>query len=302
MAGATQQAPAGPVPGPGRRMSAALYRHTRLRLIALVTAPAAWLVVIYLGSLALLFASSVWKVNTFTGTIIHTFTLENFATLVSEPIYLLVIGRTVGIAALVTVLDMVLAIPMAVYMSRVAGPWTRRALVIAVLTPLWSNYLVKAYAWRVMLSGGGLIDWLTQPFGASSPGFSATSTTLVLAYLWLPYMVLPIYAGMDRLPNSLLEASSDLGARSWRTFRLVVLPIIKPTIIAGSIFTFSLALGDYIAVKIVGGGTQMIGNVVYANIGSANNLPFAAALAVVPVLIMIVFLLAVRRTGALDEM
>ena len=282
-----------------RRVSAFLYRHAGARLAALVTAPALWLVVVYLGSLALLLVTSVWTVNSFTGNVVPVVTLDNFATIFSEGIYRVIIGRTVGIAAAVTVIDILLAVPMALYMARVAKPWARRLLVVAILTPLWSNYLVKAYAWKVMLSEGGLIDWLT---GGSSPGFSATSTTLVLSYLWLPYMILPIYAGLDRLPDSLLEASSDLGARSWRTLRMVVLPIIKPAIIAGSIFTFSLALGDYIAVQIVGGGTQMIGNVVYANVGAANNLPFAAALAVVPIVIMVVFLLAVRRTGALDEM
>ena len=285
-----------------RRASALLYKHAGARLAALVTAPALWLVVVYLGSLAMLLVTSVWTVNTFTGNVVPVFTLDNFVTIVREGVYRVIISRTIGIAAAVTVIDMVFAIPMAVYMARVAKPWSRRLLVVAILTPLWSNYLVKAYAWRVMLSEGGLIDWLTRPVGASSPGFSATSTIIVLSYLWLPYMILPIYAGLDRLPDSLLEASSDLGARSWRTFRLVVLPIIKPAIIAGSIFTFSLALGDYIAVQIVGGGTQMIGNVVYANVGAANNLPFAAALAVVPIIIMVVFLLAVRRTGALDEM
>jgi putative spermidine/putrescine transport system permease protein len=288
--------------GAGRRVSSLLYRHAVLRLAALVTAPALWLVVVYLGSLALLLVTSVWTVNSFTGNIVPTFTFDNFATILHEGVYRVIVGRTVGIAAMVTVIDMVLAVPMAVYMARVAKPWARRLLVVAILTPLWSNYLVKAYAWKVMLSEGGLIDWLTHPVGASSPGFSVTSTTIVLAYLWLPYMILPIYAGLDRLPNSLLEASSDLGARSMRTFRMVVLPIIRPAIIAGSIFTFSLALGDYIAVQIVGGGTQMIGNVVYANVGAANNLPFAAALAVIPIVIMVVFLLAVRRTGALDEM
>jgi len=289
--------------GPARRrVSAILYRHTGARLAALVTAPALWLVVVYLGSLGLLLVTSVWTVNTFTGEVVPVVTLDNFATIFSEGIYQVIIGRTVGIAAAVTVIDMLFAVPMALYMSRVAKPWARRLLVVAILTPLWSNYLVKAYAWKIMLSQGGLIDWLVRPFGAQSPGFSATSTIIVLSYLWLPYMILPIYAGLDRLPDSLLEASSDLGARSWRTLRKIVLPVIKPAIIAGSIFTFSLALGDYIAVQIVGGGTQMIGNVVYSNVGAANNLPFAAALAVVPIVIMVVFLLAVRRTGALDEM
>lgn len=296
MAGATAAG------GTRRRISAVLYRHGRLRLAGLLVTPVTWLVVVYLGSLALLFASSVWTVNDFTGNVVHTFTLNNFKTLVTEPVYLKIIGRTVLIALIVTAADMAFAIPMAFYMAKVARPWTARLLVVAVLTPLWSNYLVKAYAWRIMFSAGGLIDWVTKPFGLASPGFNAVSTTIVLAYLWLPYMILPIYAGLDRLPNSLLDASSDLGARPMRTFRLVVLPTIKPAVIAGAIFTFSLSLGDYIAVQIVGGGTQMIGNVVKANVGAAGNLPFAAALALVPVVIMIIVLLGARRTGALEDL
>jgi putative spermidine/putrescine transport system permease protein len=173
--------------------------------------------------------------------------------------------------------------------------------VIAILTPLWASYLVKAYSWRVMLANGGPIDAL---FGGAGhgPGYGLPATIIVLSYLWLPYMILPIYAGLERLPNSLLEASADLGGRGWRTFRSVVVPMIIPSIFAGSIFTFSLSLGDYITVQIVGGKSQLIGNLVYANIGAANNLPFAAALATVPVVVMVVYLIAVRRSGALEEL
>nr|WP_277350284.1 ABC transporter permease subunit [Nonomuraea sp. FMUSA5-5] len=181
---------------------------------------------------------------------------------------------------------------MAFAMAKLAGPRTRRWLVIAVLTPLWASYLVKAYAWRVMLSSGGLLGW----------GFGLTATVLTLAYLWLPYMILPIYAGLERLPGSLLEAAGDLGARSWQVFRTVVWPLTFPAVIAGSIFTFSLSLGDYIAVKIVGGRSQLIGNVVYDNIGAAGDLPFAAAVATVPVVVMLGYLAAVRRTGALESL
>jgi putative spermidine/putrescine transport system permease protein len=171
-----------------------------------------------------------------------------------------------------------------------------------VLMPLWASYLVKAYAWRGMLSTGGLLDWLAAPVGLQSPGYGLAATILTLAYLWLPYMVLPIYAGLERLPNSLLEASADLGARSGRTLRHVILPMAFPAIVAGSVFTFSLSLGDYIAVKIVGGANQLLGNVVFDNVGAANNLPFAAAVATVPVVVMLVYLAAVRRTGALESL
>jgi putative spermidine/putrescine transport system permease protein len=190
---------------------------------------------------------------------------------------------------------------MAFYMAKVASPGARRWLVIAILTPLWASYLVKAYAWRVMLANGGPID---SVFGGpgSGPGYGLPATTIVLSYLWLPYMILPIYAGLERLPDSLLEASADLGGRAWRTFRSVIVPVIVPSIFAGSIFTFSLSLGDYITVQIVGGKSQLVGNLVYANIGAANNLPFAAALATIPVVIMVIYLVAVRRSGALEEL
>jgi putative spermidine/putrescine transport system permease protein len=194
---------------------------------------------------------------------------------------------------------LVVALPMAFFMAKVASPRVRHWLVIAILTPLWASYLVKAYAWRVMLANGGLID---SVLGGHGPGYGLPAVVIVLSYLWLPYMILPIYAGLDRLPNSLLEASADLGGKAGRTFRSVVLPMLVPSIFAGSIFTFSLSLGDYITVQIVGGKTQLIGNLVYANIGAADNLPFAAALAVIPALIMVIYLYAVSRSGALEQL
>jgi putative spermidine/putrescine transport system permease protein len=178
----------------------------------------------------------------------------------------------------------------------------QRLLVIAVLMPLWASYLVKAYAWRGMFSEGGLISWLAAPFGLNTPGYGLVATTIVLAYLWLPFMILPVFAGLQRLPDSLLEASADLGAHSWTTLRRVVLPMAFPALVAGSIFTFSLSMGDYIAVRIVGGTGQLIGTVVYSNIGAANNLPFAAAVATVPVAVMLLYLAVVRRTGALENL
>jgi ABC-type spermidine/putrescine transport system permease subunit I len=284
-----------------RAFSAWLHRHARVRLVALLSAPLLWLVGAYLGALTVLFVSSLWTVNTFTGDLVRQPTLANYRTILAEPVYRTVALRSLGVAAAVTLIDAAIALPMAFFMAKVAAPRTRKLFVIAILTPLWASYLVKAYAWRVMLANGGVFDWLLGGDGRG-PGYGLTATVLVLAYLWLPYMILPVYAGLDRLPDSLLEASADLGARPGRTFRAVVLPMIVPAVVAGSIFTFSLSLGDDVTVQIVGGKTQLIGNLVYANIGAANNLPFSAALATVPVLIMVVYLAAARRSGALGEL
>ena len=174
-------------------------------------------------------------------------------------------------------------------------------LVVAVLMPLWSSYLVKVYTWRIMLSNEGIVNWLLEPFGLNGPGFGNVATWLVFSYLWLPFMILPIYVGLERIPNSLLDASGDLGAGAWMTFRRVVFPLALPAIVAGSIFTFSLTLGDYITPTLVS-STQFIGNVVYANVGIANNLPLAAAFATVPVMIMIVYLMVARSMGAFDSL
>lgn len=283
-------------------MSGRLHRRPALRVGLLLTPPLLWLGVAYLGALAALFVTSLWGQNSFTGEVERNWTLDNFRDLLTIGVYRSITLRTLGVAALVTVVDAVLAFPIALFMAKVASPRVERLLVIAVLMPLWASYLVKAYAWRGMLSSGGLGDWLTRPFGLHSPGYGLAATILTLAYLWLPYMVLPLYAGLERLPDSLLEASADLGARSGRTLRYVVLPVAFPAIVAGSVFTFSLSLGDYIAVKIVGGANQLLGNVVFDNVGAANNLPFAAAVATVPVVVMLVYLAAVRRTGALENL
>ena len=261
-----------------------------------------WLGVAYIGALAALFVTSLWGQNSFTGEIERVWTLDNFRDLFTVEVYRAITFRTLLIAALVTVVDAVIAFPIALYMAKVASPRAQRILVIAVLMPLWASYLVKAYAWRGLLSNDGFISWIAAPFGLGSPGYGLAATIITLAYLWLPYMILPIYAGLERVPDSLFEASSDLGASSATTLRRVVLPLVFPAMVAGSIFTFSLSMGDYIAVKIVGGTTQMIGNVVYDNVGAANNLPFAAALATIPVVVMLLYLAAVRRTGALDNL
>jgi len=279
-----------------------LHRRPGLRLGLLLTPPMLWLGVAYLGALAALFMTSLWGQNSFTGEIERTWTLDNFRDLFQIEVYRTITVRTLAVAALVTVVDALIAFPIALYMAKVASPRVRRMLVIAVLMPLWASYLVKAYAWRGMLSQDGLLSWIAAPFGLESPGYGLTATIITLAYLWLPYMIIPVYAGLERLPDSLLEASSDLGARSGHTLRRVILPMAFPAIVAGAIFTFSLSMGDYIAVRIVGGANQMLGNVVYDNVGAANNLPFAAAVATVPVVVMLFFLGAVRRTGALENL
>jgi putative spermidine/putrescine transport system permease protein len=277
-------------------------RSPGLRTGLLLLPPMLWLGVAYLLALGALFVTSLWSQNDFTGDIERVWSFDNYRQMWEVPVYRTIAFRTIGIAALVTVVDAVIAFPIALFMAKVASPRGRRLLVIAVLMPLWASYLVKAYAWRGMFSEGGLIDWLGAPFGIQSPGYGLTATAITLAYLWLPYMVLPIFAGLERVPDSLLEASGDLGASGLTTLRRVVLPMAFPAVVAGSIFTFSLSLGDYIAVQIVGGTSQLLGNVIYINVGSANNLPFAAALSTIPVVVMFLYLAAARRTGALENL
>jgi putative spermidine/putrescine transport system permease protein len=285
-----------------RRFSGVLHRHPRLRLLLLLALPMLVLVVVYLGALAVLLLSAFWSTDVFTGDVVKEFTTDNLREVVSNATYRTVILRTVLVAVAVTVICAVLAFPMAFYMAKVASPRARRWLVVAVLTPLWASYLVKAYAWRSMLAGDGVVNWALDPVGLKGPGFGLAATVIVLSYLWLPYMILPVYAGLERLPDSLLEASGDLGATAGRTFRSVVAPLGFPAVFAGAVFTFSLSLGDYIAVQIVGGKSQLLGNLIQGNSGAANNLPLAAALAAVPIVIMVVFLLGIRKTGALDNL
>jgi len=277
------------------------YRHPRLRLAGLLSAPMLWLVLLYLGSLAALFITAFWTVDDFTGQVVRTFTLENFVEVFTNSAYYQVILRTVAIAILVTLLCVALGLPLAFFMSKVATPRWQPLLVALVLTPLWASYLVKVYAWRAMLGPeSGVLQWFLEPLGLSSPGYGFLGIVITLTYLWLPYMVLPVYAGLSRLPGSVVEASADLGARNGRTITSVVIPIIFPSIVAGSVFTFSLSLGDYITAQIVGGKVTMLGNVV--QVTYVNNLPFAAAVATIPVVIVLLYLWAVRRSGALDNL
>ena len=288
---------------PLRRLSAALYRRPRLVLGALLAPPVLWLVVIYLGSLGLLFLSSLWHLDPVTSRILRDPTLANFQEVFSpDKPYLRVAQHTVGIAAIVTIADALLAFPLAYYMARVASPRTRSILFIAATVPLWISYLVRVYSWRIILADGGFLDWALGGLGLKGPGaLGDVPIAVVFTYIWLPYMVLPLYAGLERIPKSLLEASSDLGGKSWTTFRRVVFPLAFPGLVAGSIFTFSLTLGDYITPTLFS-GEQFIGNVIYSNVGVAGNVPLAAAYAIVPVAVVAVYLVFARRLGAFEAL
>ncbi len=278
-----------------------LHQNVKARIVSLLLLPMTWLVVIYLGSLATLFITSIWTVDDFTNKVIRTFTLQNFIEIASDKAYLNVTIRTLLIAISVTIVCVIIAVPMSFFMARIVSPKYRPVLIALAITPLWASYLVKIYAWRTMMNPeSGFLTWLLSPFGLKSPGYGLIAVVLALTYLWLPYMIIPIYAGMERLPNSLLDASADLGAKPFKTFFKVILPLSYPAIIAGSIFTFSLSMGDYIAVQIVGGTFQMLGNVVYQNF--ALDLPFSAAVALIPVLIMVLYLTLIRRSGALENL
>ena len=286
-------------------VSAALWRRAWLRAALTLSPPLAWFLVIYLASLVVMLLTAFWTVNPFTNNLQHQVSLSNFADLFNAPVPA-IIGRTVLLAAVVTVTDAVLAFPFAYFMARVATRKVRNALFVAVLLPLWASYLARVYAWIVILTKDGTLDWTTQQLGLGSPniGYTNVAMWVVFSYIWLPFMILPVYGALERVPDSYIEASADLGARNQRTFRSVVLPLALPGVIAGSIFTFSLTLGDYITPLLIGSGsgTNLIGNVIYDNIGLANNLPFAAALAVVPIVIMVAYLLGARALGAFEAM
>jgi putative spermidine/putrescine transport system permease protein len=282
----------------GRRLAGLFHGRPRLQAGALLAGPVGWLVVGYLGSLAVLLIAAFWTVDPLSGEVVRGLSVENFETLLDDPVYRDIVGRTVLIAALVTVTDAILAFPISFYMAKVASRRTRAILVVAVLVPLWSSYLVKVLSWRTMLSAGGVINWALGPLGLTGPEYGNVAVWLVMSYLWLPYMILPIYAGLERIPNSLISASEDLGAPPLTTFRRVILPLAFPAVVAGSIFTFALTLGDYITPRLVS-NNQFIGNVIFNNI--SNNLPFAAALALVPIVVMIAYLLVARRLGAFEH-
>ncbi|MGH6960431.1 MAG: ABC transporter permease, partial [Dongiaceae bacterium] len=301
---------------PLRRLSTFLYLRPRLVLLLLLVPPLLWLGVIYLGSLFALLLQSVFHIDDFTGQIVHEITLQTFAELLTAA-NLGVIWRTTGMAALVTVACVVIAFPIAYYMVRYAGVRTKALFYLAVMLPLWSSYLVRVYAWKLLLAKEGIITWvleqlhltwlldgvLTLPIvEGSSLSTSYLGTFVVFVYIWLPYMILPIEAALERVPRSMIEASADLGAHPGETLRNVILPLAIPGIAAGSIFTFSLTLGDYIIPGIIGNSRPFIGMAVYLHQGTAGNIPLAAAFAVVPIAIMAIYLTIAKRFGAFDAL
>ena len=287
----------------GGRISAFFYRHPGLKLGVLLGSPLAWFVVIYLGSLLVLLISAFWYFDSFSGEVFHRLTLVNFQRLFSQTVYRTITTRTLGIAVAVTLSDVVISFPLAYYAARLSSARARNAILLAVVIPLWANYLVRIFAWKLILTPNGLIDWLTQHahLGRLQLGNSNWAIWITFVYLWLPFTLLPIYGALERVPESYLEASGDLGAKGWLTFRRVLFPLIVPGIVAGSIFSFGLTLGDYITPSLVG-NTQFIGNVIYNNVGVAGNVPFAAAFTFVPIAIMGVYLLVARRLGAFEAL
>jgi len=280
-----------------RRIATWLHARPRVQLGLLLATPLGWLAIAYLGSLFILLLSAFWTKSATGNVEPFTWSLKAFETLFTIEVYRTVAIRTLVMAILVTLTDAILAFPIAYYMARIASPRVRNALVIAVLLPLWAAYLVKVFAWRTILQGNGLLEWALTPFGIESQGLrNIANAWLVLSYLWLPYMILPIYAGLERIPASYLEASADLGGRAGTTFRRVILPLVFPALVAGSIFTFSLTLGDYITPELVS-NAKFIGNVIYDN-SALGNPPLAAAYSMLPIVIMTVYLLVARRLGA----
>jgi putative spermidine/putrescine transport system permease protein len=286
-------------------MGGALWRHPFLKGLSLLLPPAGAFLAVYLAALVALFLSAFWTVDSFTGLTIHHWTLDNFRELWRGGVYHTVAWRTISIAAAVTVTDAIIAFPFAYYMARVATPRVRAVLFVLVLLPLWASYLARVYSWRLILNSNGLLNWTLDKLGLPAANIAYTNTAMwiVFSYIWLPFMILPVYAALERIPHSYIEASRDLGAKGFRTLRAVILPLALPGVVAGSIFTFSLTLGDYITPVLIGGSSsQFIGNVVYDAVNQSSNLPFAAAFAVVPLCVMGVYLLIARRLGAFDAL
>ena len=285
------------------RVSAALWRRPWARATILLTPPLAWFVLLYVAALVVLLITAFWQINPFTTNIERVWSLNNLTTIFSSSAYRGIILRTVGMAAAVTLVDAVVAFPFAYYMARVASSRTRTFLFVAILLPLWASYLAKVYSWLLIFTHNGFLDWGLGKVGLHQVHLIYTNWAVftVFCYLWLPFMIIPVYAALERIPPSQIEASQDLGGRTWRTTRSILLPLALPGIVAGSIFTFSLTLGDYITPLLVGGtSATFMGNIIYTNIGIANNVPFAAAMALIPIAIMAVYLISARALGAFE--
>jgi len=283
-----------------RPISAYLYKRARVRLFGLLALPMFWIIGVYILSLFLLLVTAFWFVDTFTSKVIVGFTLENFVSIFTVPAYISTSIRTLLIALAVTGLSVLLAVPLGIYMAKIARPWVRNLLAVAITLPLWAGYLVKLGAMRLVFSEQGFFNWAMAPLGIRGPGFSIPIVILTLTYLWFPYMALPVFTAIRQIPTNLFDASSDLGAKGFFTIYRIVLPLIVPAIIAGSVFTFSLSLGDYLAARFTGGKTQMIGSIIASNINL--NPPVAAAFSMVPIAFVVIYLDVARRTGSLERM
>jgi putative spermidine/putrescine transport system permease protein len=281
-------------------ISAYLFKRSKVRLIGLLALPMFWIVGVYIVSLFLLLITAFWFVDPFTSLVRPGFTLENFISIFTVQAYLATSLRTLLIALAVTALCILFAIPLGIYMAKIARPWVRNLLAVAITLPLWAGYLVKLIAMRLVFSEQGFFNWAMAPLGIRGPGFSIPIVILTLTYLWFPYMALPVFTAIRQIPTNLFDASSDLGAKGFFTIYRVVLPLIVPAIIAGSVFTFSLSLGDYLAARFTGGKTQMIGSIIASNINL--NPPVAAAFSMVPIAFVVIYLVVARRTGSLERM
>jgi putative spermidine/putrescine transport system permease protein len=316
MSATTLALPAPASHGSLRRLSDLLYTRRGLLLTALLAPPLLWFGVVYLGSLFALLANAFFRLDDFTGQVVREVGLTNFIALF-DAANLDAARRTVGMAIAVTLACVVLAFPLAYFMARHARGWTKAFLYIAVMLPLWSSYLVRLYAWKLLLAKEGAISWAarelhltglleallaTPLIGGPSLSFSTLGTFVVFVYMWLPFMILPVMAAIERIPPSTLEASADLGAGPATTLRRVILPLAMPGIAAGSIFTFSLTLGDYIIPQVIGDSTLYIGQIVYRQQGVAGNVPFAAAFSLVPIVVIGIYLWLAKRQGAFDAL
>ena len=287
------------------RLSGLFWRHPWAKALLLLAPPLLAFALVYLAALVALFVSSFWTVNPFTTEIQHIWNVDNYRTLWDSSAYRSIALRTIGIAAAVTLTDALLAFPLGYFMARIASGRSRAFIFVAVLLPLWSSYLIRVYIWRLILDQDGILNWLLRKIGlpAANIGYTNWAVWLVFTYVWLPFMILPVYGALERIPESYVEASRDLGASALTTFRRVILPLALPGVVAGSIFTFSLTLGDYVTPLLAGGASsQFIGNVVYESVGVSNNVPFAAAFAAVPLAVMGVYLLIARRLGAFEAL
>lgn len=299
-----------------RRISTYLYQRPKLVLALLLGPPLIWLGVVYLGSLVALMIQSFYRLDSFTGQVVPELNLQNYAQMLSQA-HVGIMARTSIMAAVVTLFSIVIAFPLAYYMARYASPRTKSWLYLAVLVPLWSSYLVRVFAWKLILAKEGVFTWFVDLLGLGGaldrvlavPVIGGTSLSvsnlgmfLVFVYVWLPYMILPIQAALERVPKSLLEASADLGARPGSTFRKVILPLVLPGVVAGSIFTFSLTLGDFVVPYVIGDSSPFVGLAVYAYQGTSGNIPLAATLTVFPMVVMIIYLSIARKLGAFEAL